>query len=87
MFCGMIANMVDENDLADEERRLRELQRTVDLALFYLKKAPIARPEAESIVDLVRKKALDLFPDKGDTFDLIYQPRFNRLLSERFGLH
>jgi hypothetical protein len=35
----------------------------------------------------VRSKALDLFPDKGDAFDLIYQPRFNRVLDERFGLH
>jgi len=26
-----------------------------------------------------------MFPGKGQTFDLVYMPRFSRLLAERFG--
>jgi hypothetical protein len=29
--------------------------------------------------------AVAMFPGKEDTFDLIYMPRFSRLLAERFG--
>jgi hypothetical protein len=79
--------MTDPKALAEEERRIRRLQRTVDLALFYLAVGPLDRRAAEALVDQVRAKALELFPDKGETFDLIYQPRFNRALAERFGLH
>ena len=79
--------MTDRRALAEEERRIRRLQRTVDLALLYLSLAPLDRRSAEELVEQVRAKALELFPDKGETFDLIYQPRFNRVLDERFGLH
>jgi len=79
--------MTDPKALAEEERRLRQLQRTVDLALVFLSLGPLDRRAAEALVERVRAKALELFPDKGETFDLIYQPRFNRVLAERFGLH
>ena len=79
--------MSDSQALAEEERRIRQLQRTVDLALLYLSRAPLERKAAEELVDKVRAKALELFPGKEETFDLIYQPRFNRILEERFGLH
>jgi len=29
---------------------------------------------------------LELFPDKGETFDLIYGSRFRRILAERYRL-
>jgi hypothetical protein len=79
--------MTDREAIAEENRRIRELRRTVDLALFLIRTAPMTRRRAENVAASVRAKALDLFPDKGDAFDLIYQPRFNRVLDERFGLH
>ncbi len=78
---------ITPQDLADEERRVRELQRTVDQALFYLSVASLTREQAEKITSQVKAKALNLFPDKEETYDLIYQPRFRRVLSRRFGLH
>jgi hypothetical protein len=33
-----------------------------------------------------RRFALQLFPDKEFTYDLIYAPRFRRLLSEKYQL-
>ena len=73
--------------LAEEEKRVRELQRTVDLALIFLSRGNLNRYEAERLAAAVRQKALDLFPDKGETFDLIYGPRLRRVISSRFGLH
>jgi hypothetical protein len=35
----------------------------------------------------VKKQALRLFPEKEETFDLIYLPRFRRLLREKYQLH
>ena len=32
-----------------------------------------------------RRRALELFPDKGQTFDLILAPRFARLMDEFVG--
>ena len=79
--------MATPQEIAEEDRKIRQLQRTVDLALFYIAAADIDREKAEKMVHLVRAKALDLFPDKAETFDLIYHPRFTRLLNERFGAH
>ncbi|MEW6262984.1 MAG: hypothetical protein AB1641_07885 [Thermodesulfobacteriota bacterium] len=79
--------MIDPQALAEEERRIRELSRTVDLALLYLQAAPLDREQAQELVRRVRAKAMRLFPDKAATFDLIYQPRFRRVLVKRFGLN
>jgi len=39
------------------------------------------------MVAATRGMTLRLFPGKELTFDLIYLPRFRRLLAERFGYH
>mgnify|MGYP003288344172 CR=1 FL=1 len=39
----------------------------------------------QSIAD-AKERALELFPDKSDTFDLIYGSRFRRILAERYHL-
>ncbi len=35
-------------------------------------------------VNALKGAAVAMFPGKEDTFDLIYLPRFSRLLAERF---
>jgi hypothetical protein len=40
--------------------------------------------EASELVAATRKYALRLFPDKALTYDLIYKPRFQRLLTEKY---
>jgi hypothetical protein len=34
----------------------------------------------------VRAEARRIFPDKEQTFELIYTPRFRRLIAEKYGL-
>ena len=68
--------------LADEGHRLRELRTTVDLAAAVLAQGRLSRAEAEGLVAATRRRALQLFPDKESTYDLILAPRFARLLKE-----
>jgi len=78
------AGDTNEAALADEERRLRRLRLLVDLSCTVIRSHPITRTEAQQVVEHARHQALSLFPDKGDTFDLIYRPRFRRLIESRF---
>jgi hypothetical protein len=71
----------------DENRRVRTLRLLVDFALTYLAQTEMPMEEARAVVAGVKKQALRLFPDKEETFDLIYLPRFRRLLQEKYRLH
>ena len=68
--------------VADESRRARTLRMIVDLTCSVLMQGRLTRPEAEALVAAARQRALELFPDKGSTFDLILAPRFARLIDE-----
>jgi hypothetical protein len=74
----------DREKLMEEERRLRRLRLLVDLAQAELMQGAITISEAYSILERTRKAALTLFPGKGSVYDLIYAPRFRRILAERF---
>jgi len=77
--------LVDENALKEENRRIRQLRLGVELAIAVIMQTQLDIDEALDIVNGVRKLALRLFPGSEDTFDLIYLPRFRRVLRERFG--
>jgi hypothetical protein len=70
----------------EEERRIRHLRRLVDFAMALIAQSSVSRDEAQRLVDAVRRKASQLFPGKEETFELIYTPRFRRLITEKFGL-
>ena len=79
--------MPTPEELKDEERRLRQLQLVVGLTMSVISQTTLSLEEASRMVVGVRQLALKLFPGKELAFDLIYQPRFRRLLAERFSLH
>lgn len=70
--------------LADEERRLKQLRFAVGLAMGVIGEVTCTVDEALDLVAATRALALRLFPGKELAFDLIYRPRFQRLLVERF---
>lgn len=72
------------DELKDEEKRIRRLKFIVDFALNFIRVNDISLEEALSIFEGVKRHALKLFPDKEEAFDLIYAPRFRRLLNEKF---
>jgi hypothetical protein len=70
--------------LREEDRRVRELQIVVSLALGAIAQTEMRAGEAWEMVWATRRMALRLFPGKELAFDLIYLPRFLRLLAERY---
>jgi hypothetical protein len=77
----------NEADIREENRKVRRLQIVVDLVTSVLWQSEIPFQEASELVASTRQFALRLFPDKAETYDLIYQPRFQRLLAEKYRLN
>lgn len=69
----------------EERRRLRYLRTLVDLTANIIMQAGLERAEAERMVEAMRRQILRLFPGKEKTYDLIYRPRFERLIREYAG--
>jgi hypothetical protein len=68
--------------LADEARRAQKVRQVVDIATNLIMQSSMTRRDAESLVAVVRERILVLFPDGHETYELIYAPRFRRLLDE-----
>ena len=72
-------------EIAEEARRVRRLQMMMDLVLNVIRQnetMPIE--EASELVASARRAALNLFPGKELAYDLIYRPRFQRLMREKY---
>jgi hypothetical protein len=75
-----------EAEIKEEDRRIRHLRRLVDFSLAFIAQSPLSPDEARGVVQGVRQQAMTLFPGKEETFDLLYTPRFRRLIAEKFRL-
>jgi hypothetical protein len=78
--------MADKTALIAEEKKLRRLGRAMDVAAALLWRIDLSLQEAQDVVSHAKQTALELFPDKEETFDLIYAPRFRRILVEKYQL-
>jgi hypothetical protein len=79
--------MPTREELDEEDRRVRQLRLVVSLALGAIGQTDLSLAQAQEMVAATRSMALQLFPGKELAFDLIYLPRFHRLLAERYGLY
>ena len=77
---------IDKEALLDEERKIRRLRTAMDLAAALLWRVDLTFEEAQDVVNHAKLTALQLFPDKEQTFDLIYGSRFRRILTEKYQL-
>ncbi len=71
-------------EIEEEETRVRRLRIRVDLVCALLYQEKMSREEADALVRSVKRYAMELFPGREMTFDLIYGARFGRILSEAF---
>jgi hypothetical protein len=79
----MSAQTLSENE--EERRRLRRLQLLVRVTGSILGQTADLTPEkASAMIDDCRNAALAMFPGKELAFDLIYKPRLERVVRERF---
>ncbi len=74
--------MVSQEELEREEIHMRLLKWLTDATVWRLTVGPITRAEGEKVIAAARRGVLTLFPDKGDVFDLVLRPRFERHLME-----
>ncbi len=73
-----------QDELLEEEKKLRRLRFIVDFAINYITTQDITHDEAIMIVEGVKKHALKMFPGKDEAFEIIYAPRFKRILNDKF---
>lgn len=74
-------------ELDDETRKLRRLQIMLSMVMSVISQdADLTVEEASELVANTRRAALAMFPDKELAFDILYKPRLQRLMKERFHL-
>jgi hypothetical protein len=75
------------NEQQDEARRIRRLQIMISMVMSVIGQDPnLTVEEASELVAGTRRAALAMFPDKELAYDLLYRPRLQRLMNERFRL-
>ena len=75
----------DEHE--DEARRIRRLQVMMSMVTSVISQDPgLTVEEASELAAGAKRAALAMFPDKELAYDLLYKPRLQRLMRERFRL-
>jgi len=75
--------MASAQDNREEQIRMMRLRLRADLTAYRLAHVPMSRDQALRLIEQTRKEILELFPGKGNVFDLVLRPRFLRILQER----
>jgi len=73
-----------EELIKEEEKNMRRLRLIVDLTQAVLMQSDLTLRDALDLMGNTRKAVLNLFPGKEFVYDLIYTPRFKRIIDERF---
>jgi hypothetical protein len=79
----------DEARLAREAeaRKIRRLQLMISMVSSVISQDPnLTIEEASELAAGAKRAALAMFPDKELAFDLLYKPRLQRIMRERFRL-
>ncbi len=76
-----------EDQIEAERKKVRRLQFMMSMVMNVIgqdDRMPIE--EASELIASARQAALNMFPGKELAYDLIYRPRFQRLLREKYQL-
>jgi vacuolar-type H+-ATPase subunit H len=75
------------SEAEQEARKIRRLQLMMSMVMSVISQDPdLTVEEASEIVANTKRAALAMFPDKEFTYDILYKPRLQRLMNERFRL-
>ena len=75
----------NQAEIDEENKKLRRLQIMMSMVLSVLSQDPnLTLEEAKDLAASSKRAALAMFPDKELAYDLIYRPRLQRVLNERF---
>ncbi len=71
----------------DEARKIRRLQIMMNMVMSVISQDPgMTVEEASELAAESKRAALAMFPDKEFAYDILYRPRLQRLMNERFHL-
>ena len=69
----------------EEQKLIRRMQMMMNMVMQVIAQdRSLSIEEASPVIDDSRKAALAMFPGKELAYDLIWKPRFQRLMRERF---
>jgi hypothetical protein len=75
---------INQQEVREENHKIRYLRFLVDFSILSIQQDDLVFEEAQELVEDVKRAACGLFPGKEETFELIYRPRFNRVIEERY---
>ena len=75
------------DELKLEAQKIRRLQIMISMVMSVISQDPnMTIEEASELAAGAKRAALAMFPDKELAYDLLYKPRLQRLMNERFKL-
>ena len=77
---------MDEMEIQQESRKVRFLRHLVDFSILEIQESDLPYEKALELVEGVKRAVSGLFPGKEETFELIYRPRFMRVIREKYGI-
>ena len=81
---GQSGNLSEKDQ---EARKIRRLQIMMGMVMSVISQDPsLTVEEASELAAGAKRAALAMFPDKELAYDLLYKPRLQRLMNERFRL-
>jgi hypothetical protein len=85
IFAGQTTR--EDHEAQDEARRIRRLQVMMSMVSSVISQDPsLTVEQASELAAGAKRAALAMFPDKELAYDLLYKPRLQRLMRERFRL-
>jgi len=82
-----LADVDDGSESKDEARKIRRLQMMMSMVMSVISQdSSLTVEEASELAAGAKRAALAMFPDKELAYDLLYKPRLQRLMRERFRL-
>ena len=77
----------ESNEVQQEAQKIRRLQIMVSMVMSVISQDPnLTVEEASELAAGAKRAALAMFPDKELAYDILYKPRLQRLMNERFHL-
>lgn len=81
------AERVGQSEREQEARNIRRLQVMMSMVMSVISQDPnMTVEEASELAAGAKRAALAMFPDKEFAYDILYKPRLQRLMNERFRL-
>lgn len=82
-----LAEAESRQESEEEGRKIRRLQLMMSMVMSVIGQDPsLTVEEASELAAGAKRAALAMFPDKELAYDLLYKPRLQRLMRERFRL-